>query len=325
MQIGKLTLANPVILAPMAGVTDLPFRLLAKEMGCGLVYSEMVSDKGLIYDNVHTKKLLAIDERERPVALQIFGSDPESMGRAAKIVAAAGADIIDINMGCPTPKIVKNGEGSALMKKPEVAYRIIASVVESASGVPVTVKFRKGWDDKSVNAVEIALIAEKAGAAAVSVHGRTREQFYSGQADWKVIREVKQAVKIPVTGNGDIRTPQDAKRMLTETGCDGIMIGRGAQGNPWIFRQVAHYLATGELLPPPTLSERIDMLLRHLDMLVDHKGEYIGIREMRSHAAWYTKGLPKSAELRLKFNQASSKEDFIRIMETYRIELTTKV
>lgn len=322
MQIGKLTLANPVILAPMAGVTDLPFRLLAKEMGCGLVYSEMVSDKGLIYDNVHTKKLLAIDDRERPVALQIFGSDPESMGRAAKIVAAAGADIIDINMGCPTPKIVKNGEGSALMKKPELAYRIIASVVESAGGVPVTVKFRKGWDDKSVNAVEIALIAEKAGAAAVSVHGRTREQFYSGQADWKVIREVKQAVKIPVTGNGDIRTPQDAKRMLTETGCDGIMIGRGAQGNPWIFRQVAHYLATGELLPPPTLSERIDMLLRHLDMLVDHKGEYIGIREMRSHAAWYTKGLPKSAELRLKFNQAASKEDFIRIMETYRNELT---
>lgn len=324
MQIGKLTLANPVILAPMAGVTDLPFRLLAKEMGCGLVYSEMVSDKGLIYDNVHTKKLLAIDERERPVALQIFGSDPESMGRAAKIVAAAGADIIDINMGCPTPKIVKNGEGSALMKKPEVAYRIIASVVESAGGVPVTVKFRKGWDDKSVNAVEIALIAEKAGAAAVSVHGRTREQFYSGQADWKIIREVKQAVKIPVTGNGDIRTPQDAKRMLTETGCDGIMIGRGAQGNPWIFRQVAHYLATGELLPPPTLSERIDMLLRHLDMLVDHKGEYIGIREMRSHAAWYTKGLPKSAELRLKFNQAASKEDFIRIMETYRAELTLR-
>lgn len=325
MQIGKLALANPVILAPMAGVTDLPFRLLAKEMGCGLVYSEMVSDKGLIYDNVHTKKLLAIDERERPVALQIFGSEPESMGRAAKIVAAAGADIIDINMGCPTPKIVKNGEGSALMKNPELAYRIIASVVEFAGDIPVTVKFRKGWDDKSVNAVEIALLAEKAGAAAVSVHGRTREQFYSGQADWNIIREVKQAVKIPVTGNGDIRTPQDAKRMLTETGCDGIMIGRGAQGNPWIFRQVVHYLATGELLSLPTLSERIDMLLRHLDMLVDHKGEYIGIREMRSHAAWYTKGLPKSAELRLKFNQASSKEDFIRIMETYRAELTTKV
>lgn len=318
MRIGTITLANPVILAPMAGVTDLPFRLLAKDMGCGLVYSEMVSDKGLIYDNVHTKKLLAIDERERPVALQIFGSDPESMAQAAAIVAAAGADIIDINMGCPTPKIVKNGEGSALMQKPDLAYRIIASVVKAAGAVPVTVKFRKGWNEQSVNAVEIAVLAEKAGAAAVSVHGRTREQFYSGQADWTIIRQVKQAVKIPVIGNGDIRSPQAAKRMLTETGCDGIMIGRGAQGNPWIFRQVVRYLATGEIITPPTLTERIDMLLRHLDMLVDHKGEYVGIREMRSHAAWYTKGLPSSAELRLTFNQATSKEDFIRIMKNYR-------
>lgn len=319
MHIGEISLANPVILAPMAGVTDLPFRLLAKEMGCGLVYSEMVSDKGLIYDNAHTKKMLAIKEQERPVALQIFGSEPESMGQAAKIVAGAGADIIDINMGCPTLKIVKNGEGSALMRKPELAYRIIAAVVAAAAGkIPVTVKFRKGWDEKSVNAVEIAKLAEQAGAAAVSVHGRTREQFYSGFADWNSIREVKKAVRIPVIGNGDIRTPQDAKRMLTETGCDGIMIGRGAQGNPWIFRQVAHYLATGEVLPSPGLKERIDMLLRHLDMLVEHKGEYIGIREMRSHAAWYTKGLPKSAELRLKFNQAINREDFIHIMENYR-------
>ncbi|CVK21797.1 tRNA dihydrouridine synthase DusB [Sporomusa sphaeroides] len=318
MQIGKLKLANPVILAPMAGVTDLPFRLLAKEMGCGLVYSEMVSDKGLIYDNVHTKKLLAIDERERPVALQIFGSEPDSMGKAATIVADAGADIIDINMGCPTNKIVRNGEGSALMRNPDLAYRIIAAVVTAAGDVPVTVKFRKGWDDKSVNAVEIAKLAEQAGAAAVSVHGRTREQFYSGQADWNSIREVKQAVGIPVIGNGDVRTPHDAKRLLTETGCDGIMVGRGAQGNPWIFRQIIHYLATGEILLPPGLDERIDMLLRHLDMLVEHKGEYVGIREMRSHAAWYTKGLHKSAELRLTFNQAASKADFIRIMEDYR-------
>lgn len=320
MRIGNIELVNPVILAPMAGVTDLPFRLLSKEMGCGLVYSEMVSDKGLIYENTHTKKLLAIDEQERPVALQIFGSDPDSMAKAAHIVAAAGADIIDINMGCPTLKIVKNGEGSALMRNPSLAYRIMAAVVKTAGSVPVTIKFRKGWDEQSVNAVEFARLAEQAGVAAVSVHGRTREQFYSGQADWSIIRQVKQAVAIPVIGNGDIRAPQDAKRMLNETGCDGIMIGRGAQGNPWIFRQVTHYLSTGQILPPPTLSERIDMLLRQLAMLVRHKGEYIGIREMRSHAAWYTKGLPSSAELRLKFNQAMSKEDFIRIMEEYRLE-----
>ena len=325
MRIGHIELANPVILAPMAGVTDLPFRLLAKEMGCGLVYSEMVSDKGLIYDNTHTKKLLAIDARERPVALQIFGSEPENMAKAARIVAAAGADIIDINMGCPTSKIVKNGEGSALMRNPVLAGRIIAAVVEAAGGMPVTVKFRKGWDETSVNAVQIARMAEQAGAAAVSVHGRTREQFYSGQADWSIIRDVKQAVAIPVIGNGDIRTPQDAERMLTETGCDGIMIWRGAQGNPCIFRQVTHYLATGQTLPLPALGERIDMLLRHLDMLVGHKGEYTGIREMRSHAAWYTKGLPSSAELRLTFNQAATRDDFIRIMENYRQELTTKL
>lgn len=320
MRIGKIELVNPVILAPMAGVTDLPFRLLAKEMGCGLVYSEMVSDKGLIYENTHTRRLLDIDEQERPVALQIFGSDPDSMAKAAQIVAAAGADIIDINMGCPTLKIVKNGEGSALMRNSCLAYRIMVAVVKSASPVPVTVKFRKGWDERSVNAVEFSRLAEQAGVAAVSVHGRTREQFYSGQADWSIIRQVKQAVAIPVIGNGDIRTPQDAKRMLTETGCDGIMIGRGAQGNPWIFRQVTHYLSTGQILPSPTLNERIDMLLRQLAMLVEHKGEYIGIREMRSHAAWYTKGLPSSAELRLKFNQAMSKADFIRIMEGYRLE-----
>lgn len=322
MRIGTITLANPVVLAPMAGVTDLPFRLLAKEMGCGLVVSEMISDNGLIYDNVHTKKMLAIDEQERPVALQIFGSDPERMGQAARIVAKAGADIIDINMGCPTAKIVKNGEGSALMRNPELAGRIIAAVAAAAGHVPVTVKIRKGWDDKTVNAVEMAKVAEQAGAAAVAVHGRTREQFYSGKADWNSIREVKQAVQIPVIGNGDIRTPQDAARMLTETGCDGIMIGRGAQGNPWIFRQVAHYLATGEILPAPNLGERIAMLLRQLDMLVEHKGEYIGIREMRSHAAWYTKGLPKSAELRLKFNQALTKKDFVHIMEVYRESLS---
>lgn len=317
MEIGGIQLANRVILAPMAGVTDLPFRLLAKEMGCGLVYTEMVSDKGLIYNNETTHSMLQIDNRERPVAIQIFGSEPESMVKAAKIVEQAGADIIDINMGCPTPKIVKNGEGSALMKKPDLAYAIIASVVEAVS-VPVTVKIRKGWDESSINAVEIARLAERAGARAVSVHGRTREQFYTGQADWTIIKAVKESVSIPVNGNGDIRSPYDAARILTETGCDGIMIGRGAQGNPWIFRQVAHYLATGEILPGPTKEERFAMLLRHLEMLVDFKGEHIGIREMRSHAAWYTKGLPHSAELRMRFNQAETREDYIAIIDQFR-------
>ncbi len=317
MQIGTVKLANPVILAPMAGVTDLPFRLLVKEMGCGLVYTEMVSDKGLIYQNEHTLEMLKIDERERPVALQIFGSEPEPMAKAAKIVEKAGADIIDINMGCPTLKIVKNGEGSALMRTPELAYSIIASVVEAVN-IPVTVKIRKGWDDSSVNAVEMAMLAEKAGAAAISVHGRTREQFYSGEADWSIIKAVKENVAIPVNGNGDVRTPEDAVRLRSETGCDGIMIGRAAQGNPWLFRQVTHYLSTGKLLPGPTMAERFEMTLRHLEMLVAYKGEHIGIREMRRHAAWYTKGLPHSAELRLRFNQAETREDFTAILNEFR-------
>lgn len=317
MQIGPIKLVNPVILAPMAGVTDLPFRLLAKEMGCGLVYSEMVSDKGLLYKNNHTMDMLKIDERERPVAMQIFGSDPESMAKAAQFVEAAGTDIIDINMGCPTPKIIKNGSGAALMCQPELAYRIMVNVVEAVK-VPVTVKIRKGWNQNSINAVEMAKLAEKAGIAAVAVHGRTREQFYSGEADWSIIRQVKESVGIPVIGNGDIRTPYDAEKMLAETGCDGLMIGRGAQGNPWIFRQVTQYLATGEVLPLPTASERLSVMLRHLDMLVEYKGEYLGIREMRRHGAWYTKGLHHSSELRLKFNQAVCKEDFIAALDEFK-------
>ena len=317
MQIGSVKLANPVMLAPMAGVTDLPFRLLVKEMGCGLVYTEMVSDKGLNYKNEHTLDLLRIDEQERPVALQIFGSEPESMAKAAKIVEQAGADILDINMGCPTQKIVKNGEGSALMRTPELAYSIIASVVDAVS-IPVTVKIRKGWDEQSVNAVQMAQLAEKAGASAISVHGRTREQFYAGKADWSIIKAVKESISIPVNGNGDVRSPQDAKRLIAETGCAGVMIGRGAQGNPWLFRQTIHYLTTGEILPGPTVEERVDMALKHLELLVEYKGEYIGIREMRTHAAWYTKGLPHSAELRLRFNQAQSRQDFAAILHRFR-------
>jgi tRNA-dihydrouridine synthase B len=318
MHIGRVEIAEPVvILAPMAGVTDLPFRLLAKEMGCSLVYSEMVSDKGLIHENCHTLDMLRIDDRERPVAIQIFGSEPDNMAAAARKVEKAGADIIDINMGCPTAKIVKNGEGSALMRQPDLAYRIMASVAKAVK-VPVTVKIRKGWDDTSVNAVEMAKLAERAGIAAIAVHGRTREQFYAGQADWNIIREVKNSVGIPVIGNGDIRSPLDAGRMLTETGCDGIMIGRGAQGNPWIFRQVMHFLTTGAILPAAEPEERFCLLLRHLDMLVDCKGEHIAIREMRRHAAWYTKGLRNAAEIRLRFNQAERREDFIDILAEFR-------
>jgi tRNA-dihydrouridine synthase B len=318
MYIGTVEIKEPVVvLAPMAGVTDLPFRLLAKEMGCSLVYSEMVSDKGLIYNNCHTKDMLRIDDRERPVSIQIFGSEPECMAEAAKIVEKSGADIIDINMGCPTPKIVKNGEGSALMRKPELAYEIMARVVEAVA-VPVTVKMRKGWDDDSVNVVGLAQLAEKAGVRAAAVHGRTRAQFYSGQADWNIIRQVKRAVNIPIIGNGDIRGPEDAAAMLTETGCDGIMVGRGAQGNPWIFRHILHFAQTGMLLPAPGIDERFDILCRHFEMLIECKGEYIAIREMRRHAAWYTKGLPHAADLRLRFNQAESRADFIEIFQTLR-------
>ncbi len=318
MKIGNLELENNVFLAPMAGVTDLPFRILCKEMGCGLVYSEMVSAKGILYDNKNTTELLEIDPKERPVAVQLFGSDPEILGAMAKKIEPYPIDIIDVNMGCPAPKIVKNGEGSCLMKTPELVGKIVKSLVESQSK-PVTIKFRKGFDDDHINAVEIAKIAEANGASAVAVHGRTREQYYSGKADWDIIKQVKEAVNIPVIGNGDVFTPQDAKNLLEYTGCDALMVGRGAQGNPWIFQRILHYLQTGEILPEPTGEERVEKALRHAQMLIDYKGEYIGVREMRKHMAWYMKGLPGAAELRGKLNYAETMEQLEELLRGYLV------
>ena len=312
--IGKVGIDNPSVLAPMAGVTDLAFRLLAKEMGCGLVVSEMVSAKGLLYENCRTKDLIRIDPRERPTAIQLFGSVPAELAEAARRVEASGADIIDFNMGCPTHKIVRNGEGSALLRFPDLAATILKEMV-AAVDIPVTVKIRAGWDAGSINAVEIARRAEQAGVSAIAVHARTREQFYAGKADWSIIREVKQAVKVPVIGNGDVRTVQDAERLLRETGCDGVMVGRAACGNVWIFRQIATYLKEGRLTPSPSFAEKAATLLRHLDMLTELKGTHIAIREMRRHAVCYVKGLPKSAELRTHFNQAMERSEFEHLLD----------
>ncbi len=314
--IGKVPIKQPTVLAPMAGVTDLAFRLLAKEMGCGLVVSEMVSAKGLLYENCRTRELIKIDPRERPTAIQLFGSVPEELAEAARRVAAAGADIIDFNMGCPTHKIVKNGEGSALLRSVGKAAAILKAMVQAVD-IPVTVKIRTGWDAASINVVEVAKALEQSGVSAIAVHARTREQFYSGTADWSLIRQVKQAVRVPVIGNGDVRTVQDAQRMLGETGCDAVMVGRAACGNVWIFRQIAAWLERGELPAGPTLAEKSQTLMRHLDMLIELKGSHIAIREMRRHAASYVKGYPKSAELRTRFNQAMSRADFEMILSEY--------
>ena len=280
LQIGNVTLENNLILAPMAGVSDLPFRLLCREQGAGLVCMEMVSAKAILYKNRNTEELLTIDPKEHPVSLQLFGSDPDIISEIAKQIEERPFDILDLNMGCPVPKVVNNGDGSALMKNPRLAGEIIEKTARAIKK-PLTVKIRKGFDDAHVNAVELAHIAQESGAAAVAVHGRTREQYYAGHADWDIIRQVKEAVSIPVIGNGDIRTPEDVAAMAEQTGCDGYMIARGAEGNPWIFRQILHYFETGEHLARPDFSEVTEMLLRHAKMQIDCKGDYTGIREIR--------------------------------------------
>lgn len=317
MKIGNIDIKGKLALGPMAGVTDLPFRILCKEQGVDLLYTEMVSAKGILYQNKNTEALVTVDEREHPIALQLFGSDPQIMGDMAKQIEERNFDILDINMGCPVPKIVNNGEGSALLKNPLLIERIVSSIVKSIKK-PVTVKIRKGFYKDECCAVEAAKAAEQGGAVAIAVHGRTREQYYGGRADWEIIKQVKESVKIPVIGNGDIVTPQDAEQMLRYTGSDGIMIARAARGNPWIFKQVKEYLDNGTLIEKPNIDEVIEMILRHAKLQIEWKGEYVGIREMRKHVAWYTAGYPGSSRLRNLVNEAVNLDDLVYLLTRYK-------
>jgi len=313
MRIGSVELSNPICLAPMAGVTDLPFRLLCREFGAGLVYSEMVSAKGILYDSANTKALLDADPRERPSAVQLFGSDPQLLGEMARKIEEYPFDILDINMGCPAPKIVKNGEGSALMKDPALIGRIVKAV-SAAVSKPVTVKTRKSFHGVGADAVEVAKIAEANGAAAIAVHGRTREQHYTGTADWSIIAAVKEAVSIPVIGNGDLFEPEDAKRMMDETKCDAVMLARGAEGNPWLFRRSLAYLETGIVPPEPVLEERVSVALRHTRMLMERKPEFVAIREMRTHLCRYIRGMKGASAARVGIIAAETYDAVERIL-----------